>query len=538
MDTTLKRLLGLLDGRDVEARCASLLVLTHLRACDEPIVRAVGRLLGLPNVLVRDYALGYFDQARPQSAVKYLAPLLDADEEAVRQRAVEMLVPHGRTAVSACRNLVKNAPRRRLNAIIGLCARIRSAGALDLLFRFMSSDDYDANRAACDALVALVPGLGVRGKADLLARTVTLCGQARGHRSRVIAAAKLFGALGDPAARKPLFAMLSARESNAVRAQALAGLARCLHGKQLTVREIDTLLPLLDEDDEAGILRPAVRLLEDQAIDRRHLARINHLAESPQPVVKRFAVQKLGAFDSTAVVNTLIGYLTDDSYARRDQATASLKTLPGARAALMKEFLACDDERKAWTLADILLLHDRKWKPHTRAALWKKLEGALDRREDRLYAAYFHFLNTLDGGWVAEQVRRRAERLRKSQRFAQCARWLGLLKDSPAWDADTQYAFAIATLKTHRHRSAVARRRDAALDTLRVLGDSPFTLSDHLRRERVLTPEELYYVAFNLAEQRGESQGVARDLLTHLAAKHGRTKIGKAARNKLKLVAT
>ena len=154
---------------------------------------------------------------------------------------------------------------------------------------------------------------------------------------------------------------------------------------------------MLDEDDEAGILRPAIQLLEDQTLDRSYLSQLNKLAESPQPMVKRFAVQKLGGFDSGAVVKTLIGYLTDDSYSRRDQATASLKKLPAARAALMKELLACDDERKAWTLADILLVHDRSWRRDTTDALWKKLQDALEERDDRLYTAYFHFLNTLDG---------------------------------------------------------------------------------------------------------------------------------------------
>ena len=48
-------------------------------------------------------------------------------------------------------------------------------------------------------------------------------------------------------------------------------------------------------------------------------------------------------------------------------------------------------------------------------------------------------------------------------------------------------------------------------------------------------PEELYYVAFNLAEER-DSRPLARELLEHLGSKYGRTKVGKAAKNKLRLV--
>jgi HEAT repeat protein len=400
----------------------------------------------------------------------------------------------------------------------------------------MATDDLDTNRAACDAVVAAVPSLSEKERADLFRRAEALAGGAKGRRTYLVAAAKLFGALADAKARKPLFAMLDAREPHVVRTHALAALVQCLRGKALSTAEVDALMPLLDGDDEAGMLRPAVRLLEDQPLDRGYLTRLNQLAESPQPIVKRFAIQKLGGFDSTAVVKTLIGYLTDDSYARRDQATSTLKTLPAARALLMKELLACDDERKAWTIADIVLLHDRGWKRDTLAALWDKMQEALEEREDRLYAPVQHVLLALDTSWLHGQIRTRAEKLRRTKRFSDSARWLALLKDTPAWDDEARYAFGLATLKSHkRSATAIVRRSDAALETFRGLGNSAFPLADRLRRERVLQPEELYYVAFNLAEER-DSRPLARELLEHLGSKYGRTKVGKAAKNKLQLV--
>ena len=537
MDATLKGVAGLLEGANVEARCAALVVLTQLGIADERVARLVGDALASSNVLVRDFALGYFEQVRTPLAVAHLLPLFDAEDEPVRRRAVAILAPHGAAAVSAARRLLKDAPRRRLGALIELFAQVRTAAALDALFELMATDDLDTSRAACDAVAATVPALTDKERADLFRRAEALAAGAKGHRTYLVAAAKLFGALADPRARKLLFGLLTAREPQVVRTHALGALVQCLRGKTLTGSEVDALLPLLDDDDEPGVLRPAVRLLEDHALDRSHLNRLNQLAESPQPVVKRFAIQKLGTFESAAVVKTLIGYLTDDSYARRDQATATLKTLPAARLPLMKELLACDDERKAWTIADIVLLHDRSWKRDTVSALWDKLQTALERREDRLYAALQHVLLALDPEWLHEQIRARADKLRKGKRFADSARWLTLLKDSPAWDDEARYAFALAALKSHRRTLAAApRRSDAAVDTLRSLGNSPFSLSDRLRRERVLAPEDLYFVAFKLAEERGEGRSVARELLEHLASKYARTKVGKAAKNKLHLV--
>jgi HEAT repeat protein len=538
VDPTLKQIIALVEGTNVEARCAALVVLTQLAADEDRVARAVGAAVTSANVLVRDFALGYFEQVKTPLAIEHVIPLLDAEDEPVRQRAVTILAPYGAAAVTAGRRLLKDAPRRRLTALIELFARVRSGAAFDLLFEQMESDDFDTNRAACDAVIAILAELGDRDRADLFRRSEALAAGARGRRTRLVAAAKLFGALADAKARKVLFTMLQPREPHVVRTHALAALVQCLRGKTLSGAEVGVLLPLLDDEDEAGILRPAVRLLEDQTFDRSYLNLLNQLAERPQPLVKRFAVQKLGGFESGAVVKTLIGYLTDDSYARRDQATSALKTLPAARLALMKELLAADDERKAWTIADIVLLHDRSWKRDTVGALWDKLVKALEQRDDRLYTSFHHVLHTLEPAWLAEQIRARAERLRKSKRFSDSARWLTLLKDSPAWDDEARYGFALATLKSHKHPlGAPARRHDAALDTFRALGGSAFPLTDRLRRERVLEPEDLYYVAFNLAEERGENRAVAADLLEHLADKFGRTKVGKAAKNKLALVA-
>lgn len=537
MDATLKGVIALLGGPDVEARCAALLVLTHLQADDDRVVRAVGEALSGRNAVVRDFAVGYFERVRPRGGIGYLVPLLDSQEDALRQRTVEILAPYGQAAVGAVKELVKDAPRRRLNAVIDLCARVRTTAAVDLLFDLMASDDFDANRAARDAVMATVPALDARARADLFTRTEALAAGATGHRTTLVAAAKLFGTLADAKARRRLFSMLDPQEPQVVRTHALGALVPCLRGERLTAAEINALLPLLGEADEAGVLRPVIHLLEDQTFDRTYLTQLNRLADSAQPLVKRFAVQKLGGVDSGAVVKTLIGYLTDDSFARRDQATTSLKKLPAARTALMKEFLDCDDERKAWTIADILLVHERDWKRDTRDALRKKLEAALEKRADRLYTAYFHFLNAVDASGLAAHVRTRADALRKKKDFAASAKWLALLKDSPAFDVEAQFALAVAELKAHRHAlSALVRRHDPALDLLRALLRTPFPLAECLRQERALTPEERFYIAFNFAEGGGDEKGLARGLLDDLAAKHGRTKIGKAAKNKLRLL--
>ncbi len=537
MDATLKAVTALVAATDVDVRCAALLILTQLGADEAKVVQSAGDALKGRNEVVRDFAVGYFERVRPKEGLTYLVPLLDSSDDALRQRVTRILAEYGAAAVAATRKLAADAPKRRLHAIIELCASVRSAAALDLLFGLMSHEDFDTHRAACDAVIAFIPGLDAKARADVWQRAEDLLKSAKGHRSATVGAAKLLGALAEARARKLLLPLLDKEYAHSIRTHALSALVHCLRGEKLTDTETATLMALLEEDDEAGILRPALALLGEQSLDRAYVPELNRLAEAGQPLVRRFAVQKLGGFDSGSVVKTLIAYLTDDSFARRDQAAASLKTLPAARSALMNEFIACDDERKAWTLSDILLMHDRGWKGSIVQALHKKLETALEKRDDRLYTAYHHFLSALDTDAEAQHVRERAEALRKKKDFASCVKWLTLLKDTPAFDAEVRFALAVADLKARKHAMVAAvRRHDPTLDLMRELARSPFPFVEQLRKERSLEPEELFYVAFNFAEGSREEKAVAEELLEHLVSKYGRTKTGKAAKNKLKLL--
>ncbi|MCK6554133.1 HEAT repeat domain-containing protein [Candidatus Binatia bacterium] len=537
MDKTLKAVAGLVGAPDVELRCAALLVLAQLGCGDDPVVAAVRGALRGPNVVVRDFALNFLARVRPKTALDDLLGLLDSDDDAVRRRATEILSAYGAATVSAARKLLKDAPRRRLNAIADLCGRVRSTAAFDLLFQLMAGGDYDLNRLVGELLEAAVRDLSEADRKGFYSRVERFAEDVHEDRVALVSALKLFGALGEPRCRKRLFPLLAKDHPHAVRTHALGALLQCLRGESLPAAEVEALLALLDEDDEAGILRPAVSLLEGQSFERKHLERLQRLAESPQPVVKRFAVHSLGTFDSGAVVKQLIGYLGDASYARRSEAASTLKRTPAARAAVMKELLACDDERRAWTLAEIALAHDRAWRKDVRDELWRRFAAAVDEREDRLYSAFLHVLRQLDGDGILERIRAAAEQRRKKKEYAVAARWLGLLRDTPAFGDEAKYALALCELKAHKRVAGGAvRRHDPALDRLRELAGGAMPVGERLRKERALAPEELFYVGFNLAEGTPAERAVAGEVLQYLAGKLGRTKVGKAARNKLRLL--
>lgn len=530
-------MITLINDDNVETRCAALLVLTSIGADDAKVAETAAATLQGRNAVVRDLALGYFEKLHPAGGTSFLLPLLDDPDDSVRHRATVALAGYGAAAVTAAKSRIVDAPRRRLDAIIDLCGMVASVTALDLLFSVMANDDFDTHRAACDQLIAVLPRLDTKTRREVTARSEKLLKTAKGHRTPIVAAAKLFGALGDPKARELLLPLIDREYAHSIRTHALTALSQVLRGQSLQVEEIHALLPLLEEDDEAGILRPTLSLLDEQPLDRSLLPQLNRLAETAPPLVRRFAVQKLGAFDSGAVVKTLIGYLTDDSYARRQQATASLKKSPAARMALMNELLACDDERKAWALAEILLTHDRDWKPSIQEALKKRFESTLEKRDDRLYTAYFALLGYLNSDNATAQTKKRADALRKKGDYAAALKYLTLLKEGAGCDDEVRFARAICELKVRKHGLVAAvRRHDPALEPLQALARTTFPIAERLLREHSIVPEELFFIAFNFAEGSADDKAIATELLEHLAAKHGRTKTGKAAKNKLKLL--
>ena len=57
-----------------------------------------------------------------------------------------------------------------------------------------------------------------------------------------------------------------------------------------------------------------------------------------------------------------------------------------------------------------------------------------------------------------------------------------------------------------------------------------------LKKEKSLALEDFFYLGFNFVERPGEERNLGKSLLEHVAAKSPRTKIGKGAKNKLKLL--
>jgi hypothetical protein len=445
----------------------------------------------------------------------------------------------GSAAIRPLAQQVKSASRPWLvNAARGMCS-IRGKAAWQGVMQIVLHGDPEVNKTICDLLTTTIKELDEKELTLLSAEVDALAIGLKEpeQRSVIIAAIRLLGMLGRPQARKWLIGFVSPEHVHIVRFHALVALLHCLRGQDLQKGEFAKLIPLLEEKEFSDTVRVTLDILDAHEMPAEYQSTLVRLLESPHVAVQKFALRKLGDFDSPAAVKTLVQQLDDTDAARRDAAARSLRKIPAARNVLTKEFLTCDNASKAWVIAEILPTYDGKWRRDTLDEAWRRLQNALEA-EDRIHAAYLHFLKQVDAAYTYSQLAGRGAQLRKSKKYRDAIRFLSLLREFPTFAPDEKFALAMAQLKLHAHDvTSVTVRHDSVLDVLADLHrSSAFPVLDALKKEKTVEPEDLFYLGFCFAEGNAEVRSLGADILECVADRYGRTKVGKSAKNKLKLL--
>jgi HEAT repeat protein len=538
MEKTLEQLVALAEKGSMEQRCAALLVLGALKVQSSEITATIGAALSHSNLALKDYALRYLEEVKPKSSMPMLLRLLEDADKETQERAVRLLISAGQLAVDA---LVKHAPKQsrpwQLNAARVLCA-VRGKVATKGLLQMLASGTDDFNKAVCDLMTPAMRELALKEQESLYNELETFAARldVRRQGPAVIATIRLLGHLGRPQARRWLFKFVVPEYPSSVRSHALVALLHCLRQQDLRKDEHAKLFSLLEEAEFSEITRLALELLDAHEVPEDSRSLLSRLLESPHADVQKFALRKMGNFSSPATVRTLLEQLGDPDYRRREVAARSLRKIPEARAALIKELVACSDASKAWSIAELLPSFEGKWRQDTLNAIWKRLQAAIEA-DDRIQGAFLHVLKQADAEYAYRQLADHGAHLLKIKKYKEAVVFLSPLKGFAAIEPENKFQLAVAQLKIHAH-GLTGHRQHPAVDLLTDLyRNSPYPLFETLKKEKSLAPEEIYSLAFNFAERPGDERSLGRDLLEYIAGKFSRNKIGKSAKNKLKLLA-
>src|SRR5919108_1381357 len=533
MDSLLQQLLNVVDKGTVEQRCATLLVLGALKLDDAAVVKTVGAMLDHANPVLKDYALRYFEDVQPKNSAPLLMKFLEDADKTIQERVVRCLIQNGQAAVQPLLQRMHDASRIwQLNAARVVCAT-RGKAAIKGLLQMLAAGTDEFNKTVCDLMTPIVREMGAKEQEFFYDELETFAASldVKQQRPAVIAAIRLFGQLGRPQARRWLFKFTGAEHHAGVRAHALVALLRCLREQELRKDEYAKLFPLLEEGEFTEITRLTLELLDMHELPEDSRSLLSRLLGSPHADVQKFALRKMGDVGSPATVRTLLEQLGDPDYRRREVAARSLRKIPEARSALIKELLACRDASKAWSIAELLPSFEGKWRQDTLQSLWKRLQAAVEA-EDRIQNAFLHVLKQADGNYAYEQLAAQGARLVKAKRYKEAIAFLTPLREFPEFKPENKFHLALAQLKLHSHTVASHRNHPAVELFSDLYRNTAYPLLETLKKERNLAPEELFSLGFSLAERPSEERSLGRDLLEHLATRFPRNKVGKSAKNK------
>jgi hypothetical protein len=537
MEKIVQQILTLVEKGTVEQRSAALLVLGALKLDNAAVVKAVAAVLNHSNPVLKDFTLRYFEAVRSKTAVPHLLKLLEDSEKEIQERAIRLLSGAGQVAVQPLIRQAASATRMgQLNAARVLCA-VGGKAASKALLKMLAAGTDEFNKALCDLMTPAMRKLGPKEQEPFYEEieTFALSLDVKQQRPAVVSAMRLLGQLGRPQARRWFFKFIGPDHHPTLRSHALVALLHCLRQQHLRKEEHAVLFTLLEETDFSEVTRLALELLDAHDLPEDSRPTLSRFLESPHPEVQKFALRKLGDFSSPATVRTLVEQLGDPDYRRRDVAASSLRKIPEARTALIKELVACHDASKAWSIAELLPSFEGKWRQDYSESLWKRLHAAVIA-EERIQTAYLHVLKHADSGYVYEQLASHGTRLAKTKKYKDAAAFLAPLKEFSEFKPEHKYYLAVAHLKIHAHTIASHRQHPGVELMADLYRNSAYPLFEILKKEKGLSPEEIFSLGFSLVERPGEERSLGKDLLEHVAGKFPRKKIGRNAKNKLKLV--
>src|SRR4030095_8162095 len=411
-------LIGLAANGSVEQRCAVLLVLAALKAQNSEVIKAVTAALDHANPVLKDYALRYLEEVPIKSCVPLLLRFLDDPEKETQERVIQLLSGAGQPAVDAVVKHATNGSRLwQLNAARIFCA-VRGKAALKGLLQLLIPGTDEFNKAVCDVMTPAIRGMDSKEQESLYSEVEAFAMKldVTAQRSSVFSPLRLFGQLGFPQARRWLFKFVVPEHHITLRSHALGALLHWLRQQELRKDEHANLSTLVEEAEFCEITRLVLELLDAHELPEDARPLLSRLMQSPHGEVQKFALRKMGAFSTPATVRMLVEQLGDPDYRRRDVAASSLRKIPEARAALIKELVACDDASKAWSIAELLASFEGKWRQDILDGLWKRLQAAIER-EDRIQTAFLHVLKRADTNFVYRQLAEQGAKLIKAKKY-------------------------------------------------------------------------------------------------------------------------
>lgn len=531
----LKKIVSMLSDERIERRCAAAMVLAELRPSDSATQRALLAQLVEDVPTVQVYLLDALLAIGAQGVADQVSSLLESSDEQVRRRAQALLAQQGsRASGTLLRELDRASPARQ-RALVEIVAGHHDKSTFERLLKLAA--DEQLTDAVVNALRRQLATMTAAKKALL---REALAHQLKGRsieRQVAIAALRLLGEFNDRQIASQAARFLDARYDVALRQAALAAIRH-----QVGPDSSQTLIGAIVECAAAGehqLARQALELLRqlpDGAIDGSAIASLTH---SEHADVRRFAIGAVSATADSAAhsLKQLLVLFDSDDPATRDAAGRSLARAEGVATGLAKELARSSGER-AIRLCRVLAAQQENLTPTARRMIGERAASANASQED-CADALLSLLRRIDPQRLATLLLDQALKHKRAKRHAAAFSLFCQLESAGLLAGEGRFDALVSGLHATSSKASLARSARTTDPVLRqvcaLLADGAPVVSK-LKRERTLSAEDLFYVGFNFVESSDDDEReFGGELLAHLVSKSPRSKLGRSARNKLRL---
>ncbi len=538
MDAVTRKLCALLDRDDVELQCSAARVLGELGAASGEVRACLAKRLPTRNLTLKHYLLSALERIPGREALPYLFPVLKEGGK-VQERAAGIIVSCGAAAVSAGKALFASADEDLKMQIVRILGTIGTAEGCRFLVGCIPDAGAELRRAICLALREALGRLSTGDRRSLIGRIDALLASPRAKASGEIAAAgiMLLGCAADASGIGRLLRAAAPGQPPPVREQALIALGRVAIPAARAREVVAALLPALKDADYANVGRHALAVFQRIGLPGAAAARLDEQLRGAHPAVRGFVLSRMSADGSEENIRRLLAYLASGGFDERRAAQEALAKIPGAAPQILKGLDSAKEYEAGMRLVSILRSLGAKAAPREKARLFDRMEK-LRAAGDEMAAVYAAALTVLDPAFLSAKALDVARRLKRAGAFADAESFFGLLARHAQLTDELKFEKAVVKLRRGLPDLASARRdEDESLRLIAELARSPgFPLLKRLKAEKSLGPEELHLLGFHFLEKLFAQRELGVALLTHIAKKSTRSRIGIAARRKLELV--
>jgi hypothetical protein len=362
---------------------------------------------------------------------------------------------------------------------------------------------------------------------------------------------RLIGYLARPSTQKMLLDYADPEEPRPIRLAAIAGLRRIVAQSEAkgTEKVIETLIEYADGDDYA-VAQSAVDTLRGARIPESLAKTFAGLAKSKNVMAQKLAMERLPAGGGASAVKALVEALGGNDPTARDAAARGLAKAPESVLPVTRALLATTDEQVARRYTGVLRAHRGHISNQAIDELVERVRELMDRHlkgkatADQLVVerVLAELIADVAPGKHVELLFERAKRLRKAGKPVEAFGSLKpLLRSRADLDAaiDDDQRFFLAQLSLEAAGEGMLRSMsadDPVFAQFARLGAKGYPVAKNLARNGDVTDEQLYALGFRLIESGDASnEELGAELLQGIIEERPRSKLAKAAKNKLKL---